>query len=247
MNYYSQHGEDRLLSRLFRTPGVCVEVGANDGLTFSNTKHFEDCGWDCVLVEPTPELCSVIRQTRSARLFECAASDDDGDVRFFIASGHDLYSSVETRSTMSVSIQDMEISLSEITVKARKLDHMLAESGIRGIDFITIDVEGHEMSVLRGFSLDKWMPQILVIEDSTDINETEVSRYLKKQRYLRFYRSGGNDWYMRKSSNMSLVVLREVLLLNLSFPGILKAWLPVFLRRPLILGLRYMKQFGTKK
>ena len=43
---YSQFGEDVLLHRIFRkSAGVCVEVGAHDGITFSNSLFFEQLGW----------------------------------------------------------------------------------------------------------------------------------------------------------------------------------------------------------
>jgi len=69
--YYSQFGEDRLLDKLFegRRRGVCVEVGANNGVDGSTTLYFEEIGWDCILVEPNPALCREVRARLKARLF----------------------------------------------------------------------------------------------------------------------------------------------------------------------------------
>lgn len=59
-NYYSQFNEDALLDGLFQKIGVknrwCVEIGAADGETLSNTKFFEEEGWQRVLVESDKEL-----------------------------------------------------------------------------------------------------------------------------------------------------------------------------------------------
>ena len=67
--YYSQFGEDRILDRLFRgkRKGFCVEVGANNGVDGSTTLHFEELGWDCILVEPNPTLCRELRAHVSTR------------------------------------------------------------------------------------------------------------------------------------------------------------------------------------
>lgn len=238
MNFYSQHGEDRLLAKLFNNVGVCVEVGANDGTKFSNTKHFEENGWTCVLVEPTPELCRVIRERRRAILFECAASNKSGRVVLNVADGQDLYSSLEVEGAMSKAISNLQVSVSQISVAARTLDDILAESGVERVDFLTIDVEGHEHSVLLGVSLDKWMPRIVIVEDSTDLGETSVSRHLAEVGYLRFYRTGGNDWYLRRGASIRRGVLFQLLSLQMSPVGLLKVWLPEVLRRPLILAKR---------
>lgn len=56
---YSQGGEDGMIAELLRRlgieHGVCVEVGAHDGFTFSNTARlWHDLGWRGVLIEPHP-------------------------------------------------------------------------------------------------------------------------------------------------------------------------------------------------
>src|SRR5262245_14104351 len=54
---YAQNREDVLLRRLFRdvSEGFYVDVGANDPVELSLTKHFSDKGWRGVNVEPLPE------------------------------------------------------------------------------------------------------------------------------------------------------------------------------------------------
>ena len=43
---------------------MCVELGANNGVTLSNTYHFEKRGWQHILVEPNPVLCKEIHLKR---------------------------------------------------------------------------------------------------------------------------------------------------------------------------------------
>ena len=52
--FYGQHKEDKYIKTLFPKyyKGVCVEIGADDGRTFSNTYHFEQSDWTCLCIEP---------------------------------------------------------------------------------------------------------------------------------------------------------------------------------------------------
>ena len=52
--YYGQHYEDVFIETLFpgKNNGVCVDVGAYDGVNMSNTYYFEKKGWKCVCIEP---------------------------------------------------------------------------------------------------------------------------------------------------------------------------------------------------
>src|SRR5579862_1507541 len=54
--------------------GTFIEVGAFDGLRFSNTKLLEElCGWTGILIEPSENLFQKLRDNRpTARCFQCA-------------------------------------------------------------------------------------------------------------------------------------------------------------------------------
>ncbi len=244
--YFSQYGEDEILYRLFpKNNGTCIEVGANDGIKYSTSYFFEKKGWNCILVEPTPYLCSAIRKVRNSKLFEFAASSEEGETDFFIAEGFELFSSLESNSTMDDYLSQSNADIKKIKVKTRTLDSMLEEANVKEIDFISIDVEGHEISVLKGFSLDKWQPKVVLLEDSTDLAETEVSIFMKKYNYRRFYRTGGNDWYASPSQSPFRSFLPLLLSSKWSKKGVLKAWLPSYIKRPIISSVKLLK--GTKK
>ena len=80
-----------------------------------------------------------------------------------------------------------------------RLDEILSNLNVKEIDFISIDVEGHELSVLKGLSLHIHQPRIIIIEDNSHGLDREVKNYLEKFGYARFNITGCNDWYARKS------------------------------------------------
>lgn len=64
MNYYSQFHEDALVDGIFRQIGTtnkfCVDIGAHDGVTLSNTRGMMEEGWQGCFVEPRPERYSEL-------------------------------------------------------------------------------------------------------------------------------------------------------------------------------------------
>lgn len=203
--YYSQFGEDRLLAEIFhdKARGHCVEVGANDGRHGSTSLYFEKLGWDCVLVEPNPALAARLRAERSGKVFECAASDVDGTATLHLAEGAEnahALSSISTDAATRRIVRRHGFDTRPVDVATRRLDGILEDAGFSEIDFITIDVEGHELSALRGFSLDRWRPTILIVEDNGLFGDKPVQRHLKSQGLVRFHRTGVNDWYTHRSN-----------------------------------------------
>tara|TARA_R110001583_G_C5671425_1_gene411195 strand:- start:22869 stop:23633 length:765 start_codon:yes stop_codon:yes gene_type:complete len=212
--YYSQFGEDKILAEIFKgkTDGLCIEVGANDGVNDSTTMHFEEIGWTCILVEPNPVLCNSIRKSRGATLIEAAASDNKGEVSLFVAEGAERAHGVSTISSAQEALDKIKsygFTYSEVRVQAKTLDEMLGALKLaREIDFISVDVENHEIEAIRGFSLERWHPKIILIEDNSNYENSIVSNYLKQFGYLRFMRTGVNDWYAHKD-NTELVNLNS--------------------------------------
>lgn len=246
MKFHSQFGEDRLLANIFqeKTKGVCIEVGANDGINDSNTYYFENSGWNCVLVEPNPYLCQLIRSSRTAILHECAASNASGSTILNIAEGSERSHGVSTicgDQEAIKKIQSYGFTTKPIEVNTRTLDSILVESKIiEPIDFITIDVEGHELAVLQGLSLQRWSPTIIIIEDNSYFTDNSISTYLEKFNYVKFNRTGVNDWYAQ-IGNRRLVNIKSksrYLFQKLTFKT-----LHLIIRIP---GIRILKQYLQK-
>jgi hypothetical protein len=73
---------------------------------------------------------------------------------------------------------------------------------------VSIDVEGHELSVLKGLTLARWRPRVLVVEDNSYYADDCVPAHLAQAGYLRFARTGCNDWYAHRDDKQ-LVQLRN--------------------------------------
>lgn len=195
--FHAQTGEDVLLAEIFagQTTGVCLEVGALDGLQDSTTLHFERRGWSCILVEANPGLAAQAKNNRRAQVFACAAGRAVGTVEFVIAKGAEYLSTMlPTEAHLARMLRD-GATIERVPVVVRRVDDILQETGIARLDFATIDVEGAELEVLLGFNLAKWQPRVLVAEDNSGGHDRRVRRHLAAQGYRCFLRAGFNDWY----------------------------------------------------
>jgi hypothetical protein len=86
-----------------------------------------------------------------------------------------------------------------IEVPIRTLDSVLEEAGAHeGFDFLSIDVEGHEIEVLRGFDLARWQPQVILLEDH--VSDLTKHRFLKAAGYRIIRRYENNGWYVPAGS-----------------------------------------------
>ncbi|MCW1382687.1 FkbM family methyltransferase [Novosphingobium sp. KCTC 2891] len=199
-NHYAQYGEDRILRRIFgpQYRGTCVEVGAFDGRSGSNTLAFEEVGWTTVLVEPNPALAARIRAERpAAQLYECAVGARAGEVVLAIPVGSETLASVSDNPEQISRMNGARGGVRNVTVPQRTIDDVLSAAGVSKIDFMTIDVEGYEMDALRGFDIARWKPRIVILEDNSSGTSVEIPTWMKQHGYLRFRSSGCNDWYCR--------------------------------------------------
>jgi FkbM family methyltransferase len=204
MGYYSQFGEDKLLTDFFPRDykGVCVEVGAYDGKSGSNTLYFEERGWKCLCVEPIPGQYEKCKAIRKEVVNCCVGEKDEENVPFTVFKiGNDgknesAISSLEPDGRLIDSHKHLVKTTETILVKVRTLTRLLDEAQFpTDIDFISIDTENTELNVLKGFDLKKYNVKILVIENNYD--EPFCAEYLAQFNYKRVVRIGVNDIFSK--------------------------------------------------
>ena len=87
--FYSQHGEDFLVDKIFngKTKGTYVEVGCLDGIEYSNTYYFEKKGWNGVCIEAHNDFIPILKQNRpKSTVVHCAAGEENKDEVTFYAN-----------------------------------------------------------------------------------------------------------------------------------------------------------------
>ena len=168
--YYSQHGEDCLLAQFFgfKTSGYFVDVGAYDGIYLSNSYAFERLGWQGVCIEASPRYAALCRQNRPRSIcHQVACLASEGQAVSFREETGGLFSGIATDEAYAAycysANQTPFAGFQTVSVPSATLNGLLND--YRGpIDFVSIDVEGAELEVLKGFDLKRFKPRVLVIE-----------------------------------------------------------------------------------
>src|SRR5262249_54497200 len=157
--YYSQVDQDRVLNeQVFRgmRNGVFVDVGAHDGISFSNTVFFErELGWTGLCIEPNPDLFTQLIDNRSAICLNIGIANESGKLPFIKVEGYaqmlsGLYQSMDPEHIMRIKREadEHKDSYSVVEVSVRPLSSLLAQQGISEIHYLSVDTEGNESDVL---------------------------------------------------------------------------------------------------
>jgi FkbM family methyltransferase len=149
--------ELRLLPRLCAREGLALDVGAHEGVySYFMLRQAARV----IAFEPNPVLAAHLRRTFGARLDvrETALSDTAGSARLHIPQR----GSEAVTSNGSIEASAAEPQSDVFTVSTTPLDQLI--DGLGRVGFIKIDVEGHELSVLRGAAglLRRDRPNLLV-------------------------------------------------------------------------------------
>jgi FkbM family methyltransferase len=173
--HFSQEGEDILLERLFSgtTTGFFVDIGAHHPVRFSNTYWAYLKGWTGINVDAAPGTADLFNRIRPKdKTIEVGISDHEGEQEFYIFDEQALNTMSETRKRK---LSESPYSFSRsVKVRITSLSKLFNEYVPPGqvIDFMSIDIEGHEIHALSGNDWDKYKPRVLVVEALNHTAET---------------------------------------------------------------------------
>ena len=191
------HEDAVLFNMFFRNTynGVYVEMGALDGVEYSNTLFFQQTlNWTGVLIEPGRKFAALQRNRGSSAegggggnvLHNLAVCAQPGRVEFKYVRGSEAEGGLETP------LRDWGKSLSTISVKCERLGTILKASGVSSIDLFSLDVEGRELEVLQ--SMDWSISfKVLVVESNRDRSDIAALLISKGYEYIREQR-GNAVW-----------------------------------------------------
>jgi FkbM family methyltransferase len=188
--YYGQNLEDKTISELINSKygndfvGNILDIGANDGITLSNSRYFYERGWTAYLIEagktPFQLLESNTKSFANVNKYNCALSYQDGTMNFYESSNllneHDkgLVSTLipnETTKWRNAGIKYEEYQVPCFTWKTFLNNYFPNKLNF---DVISIDIEGMDYEILSQMNLDELGCKILCIE----FNGLEMNKYV---------------------------------------------------------------------
>jgi FkbM family methyltransferase len=174
--YYSQCQEDEYLNlKYFKNNknGVYIELGALDGVLYSNTKFFEDSlNWKGILIEPHPEKFKLLQINRPNNyLFNNLVSCHKEPLEFrYFVNQHAAVSGVENTLSQhhfdtyfeSNNAWNKSLLQNKIFIKPISLTDIVKSTNLLHIDLLSLDVEGHEYEVLKSWDFSVPIDIILI-------------------------------------------------------------------------------------
>lgn len=162
---YAQNAEDVLLRRVFpsRNEGFYIDVGAHHPTVDSVTRHFYDRGWRGINIEPLPARFEQLKRERTRDLnLDVGVGRERGRLPFFECVEFPAWSTFSEQ--VAEEHRRSGVSFVRRVLEVRPLAEICEAHGVGAIDFLSIDVEGFEESVLAGADLRRWRPVVVVVE-----------------------------------------------------------------------------------
>lgn len=190
---YSQHKEELIVRDFFqdRRDGVFLDVGCASPIVDSNTYYLEKhLGWSGIAVDALPEFTQPWERKRPrSRFFNFYVSDHADTVEPFYRA--------PLRGTSSVRRDQKgpagkEMALQEILVPTTTLDKLLDANKVARVDFLSMDIEGHEPPALAGFDIERFRPALACIE-AKPANRDTILAYFAAHGYERLDRYHEHD------------------------------------------------------
>lgn len=165
---YAQEGEDMVLRRLFEAmsePGFYVDVGAHHPRRFSNTYYFYRRGWRGINIDATPGVAALFDKQRPRDINVEAAVSEDGRNLELTTFDESALNTLSAPGSAPGGLQGRAVRKTTV-IKTTPLRTLLERylPGGQAIHFMSVDVEGMDLEVLRGNDWKRFRPQVLLVE-----------------------------------------------------------------------------------
>jgi FkbM family methyltransferase len=199
--YFSESFQDRFLNETIfqnRRGGVFVDIGAHDGITGSNTLFFEKFrGWTGLCIEPDADRFAELQAMRGVPCVNTCISAHNGEAAFYrVRQGFtQMGGLVATFSPGAADFLAQESIADAIILPTRRLDDVLEAYGLRHIDYLSIDIEGAEFSVLNAIDFNRFSITALSVERNAQA--ASVHTLLRTAGFCRVRQLGRDDIFVR--------------------------------------------------
>lgn len=202
MKYYSQFEQDKFVYEKYfinKNKGYFVDIGAHDGVTFSNSKFFEELGWKGVCIEPNPKVFEILSSNRKCRCVKKAITNNKSISQFFqITNGPDMLSGLVDEFTDSAitrinqELESFSEDFSYIDVECDLFENIVQNDKI---DFLSLDTEGNELKILQTIDFNKFNIDVITVENNDYDNK--FLNYLTSKGYQFVTRLGCDEVYKK--------------------------------------------------
>lgn len=209
---YAQNLEDVVLWKALKNVenGFYIDVGANDPIIDSVTRSFYNQGWRGINIEPVRSHFNALVAERPQDInLNYALNESAGELEIWECDNRGW----ATLDKEVVKAHEADGYKGEwYNVAVRTLADVCAEFQPENIHFLKVDVEGLELSVLKGNDWNQYRPWVVVVESTfpnTQIEtHSEIEAFLIDKNYLFAYADGLNRFYVSVEHKELLISLK---------------------------------------
>ena len=195
--FFSQSGQDRILKNHFfknKKKGFFVEIGAFDGIEGSNCLYFENnYAWNGIALEPSKTQFSKLKKNRKCSVLNLAISSSEKEVEFYdVHEGLAQMSGINDINYSSKDIveKDIKSKIKKYKLKTTTFDKIVPLDEV--IDYLSIDIEGGEMEVLKSIDFKKYTIKVISVENNNPDN-IDFNYFFKEKNFSFFDRIGVDE------------------------------------------------------
>jgi len=155
--------------------GSFIDIGANDGVTLSNTRALAERGWLGVLVEPSPSAFAKLKENYKDKegfyFYPFALGVTNGKVKMWDSGTHLNKGDTGLLSTLVDADKakwEKSTQFTEIEVQCFRWKTFLNRLKLKSFDFISLDAEGLDYEILKQIDLRE--TSLICVEFNGDAN-----------------------------------------------------------------------------
>ena len=166
-----------------------VEIGVSD---FNTLEQLLDNGWEGYFVEPVKRYANKLREKGYNNVSECAISSYNGDLEMYQTieqtEEEELWINGISHAVDQSGTKLLEMPLNReyvediITVPCYTLDEYFRVNNITEVDYLKLDVEGHETDIMQAYEWSVY-PTFIKMEH-WHINDILMRELLESKGYI---------------------------------------------------------------
>ena len=191
----SQFGEEKLIFKNFKDEfiGTFLDIGCFHPTRNNNTYKMYKRGWRGINIDLNPLSIDLFNLARSEDINICTAiSDKNSTTDLFFIGDLDTKNTIEVnqKKFLKKNFSITKFDNKKKRIKTKKLNDILKKYKFFDIDFMNIDIEGHELKVLKSINFKKYKIKLICIEINdyyntwSKMNNKKIFNFLKKKGYI---------------------------------------------------------------
>lgn len=207
---YSQCGEDMIIDFLFEVKGIknpsYLDIGSNEPVKYNNSYFFyKNRNGKGVLIEPNPALADKIKSKRERDVLISAGvgfNDREEEADYYVMDWHMFNTfSKEIAEETEKNYNGRNNIKGVIKLKLTPINDVLKNHFSKGLDLLSIDVEGLDFEILSSIDYTKYQPLVICAETKVgaDNNASKIADFLATKGYQLYSQTPINGIFVHKN------------------------------------------------